>query len=611
MPKVTTSPEALQKLIQLYQRSPVLEGMNPEDLVAFAERAVIKSYLHGETILKQCDEPTGFFFIIQGQVRITHDPALKCAEPVKDEDFPEEEEEESDTAEPVEEIPPAEPQVINYMGKGEFLGEYALRRMARKEKAENGVNPYKRYATATVIVDAIVAEYTLADWAWLHNVFPDCETGFENQEESYKIHRKVTEKISEDFDDIQPDEVGIMNIDRHPLVFFARLVAPLGFLLVGLILGALIGDVHFGRTIALGKGIIYLFSAVSVLWTIYEFVEWKNDDFIVSSQRVIHIERYVIGGEHRETVPLVQVLAAEVSTPTYFTRIFDYDNVIIKSAGVGHVIFDGVQHGEHIRQTILTEREKALERSLAADLEAIGSAVQKKVIEQQVEVLPLEDDTQQQPAEQHSILDDLRAFLRFYLPYVSHEAPDGTITWRRHPIIWLREVWKPGITLLGITYLIFAALFGARPFFEPHPKIGLVFVVFWLIVWGWYTYQHDNWRKISYQVTKSKIIRRNKPVVQFLGEDTNETTFDNVQNINFVIPGFIARLLRLGNVEIKTASVGDPFVFKNVYFPRDVQQKVFNYWVQYREDKAQKERDAEEERFSKWLAEYHRNANQP
>ncbi len=609
MPKVTTNPEALQKLIQLYQRSPILEGMKPEDLVAFAERAVIKSYHHGETILNQCDDPTGFFFIIQGQVRITHDPTQKCVETPQDDEFSEETETDAPQS-PAEKIPAAEPQVINYMGKGEFLGEYALRRMARREKAENGVNPYKRYATATVIVDAVVAEYTLTDWAWLHNTFPECEIGFENQEEAYKTHQKVTEKISKSFDDIQPDEVGIINIDRHPLVFFARLVPPLGFLLVGLILGVLIGDVHFGRTFPLGLWIIYLFGAVSFLWGIYEFAEWKNDDFIVSSQRVIHIERYVVGGEHRETVPLVQVLAAEVSTPTYLTRIFDFDNVVIKTAGVGHVIFDGIQNGEHIRRTILNEREKALERSRAADLDAIGKAVQKKIIEQEVEILPIEEETKES-AEKHSILDDVRALVGFYLPRIAHEAPDGTITWRRHPVIWLREIWKPAITLLGITYLILAALVGLAPFTASHPRIGMVLFVFWVIVWGWYTYQHDNWRKISYQVTKSKIIRRNKPVIQLLGEDTNETTFDNVQNINFEIPGFIARLLRIGNVEIKTASVGDPFVFKNVYFPRDVQQKVFNYWMQYREDKAQKERDAEEDRFSKWLAEYHRNTNQP
>lgn len=607
MPKVTTSPEALQKLIQLYQQSPILEGMKPEDIAAFAERATIKSYLHGEDILKQCDPPTGFFFIIQGQVRITHDPNQKCEEPPAVEELFEEEPE-TPPAEP--KTPPAEPRVINFMGKGEFLGEYALRRMARREKKTNGVDPYKRYATATVIVDAVVAEYTLADWAWLHNIFPACEEGFEQQEEAYKTHQEVTRKISKTFDDIQPDEIGILNIDRHPLVFFAGLAAPLGLLLVGIILGALIGDVHFGRTIPLGKFIIYLFGLISFLWGIYEFAEWKNDDFIVSSQRVIHIERYVVGGEHRETVPLVQVLAAEVSTPTYFTRIFDFDNVFIKTAGVGHVIFDGIQNGEHIRRIILNEREKALERSQAADLDAISKAVQKKVIEQQVEILPLEEEKKEEVAK-HSILDDLRALVGFYLPRIVHEAPDGTITWRRHPIIWLREIWKPAITLLGTTYLILAALVGLMPFTASHSKIGIVLFIFWVIVLGWYTYQHDNWRKISYQVTKSKIIRRNKPVIQLLGEDTNETTFDNVQNINFEIPGFIARLLRLGHVEIKTASVGDPFVFRNVYFPRDVQQKVFNYWVQYREDKAQKERDAEEDRFSKWLAEYHRNANQP
>jgi len=127
-----------------------------------------------------------------------------------------------------------------------------------------------------------------------------------------------------------------------------------------------------------------------------------------------------------------------------------------------------------------------------------------------------------------------------------------------------------------------------------------------LVVFLWYTYQHDDWHKDTYRITGTQIIHQDSTAFRLRGEEIHETTFDNVQNINFNVPDFTSRLFRIGDVIIKTATVGEPFVFEKVYFPRSVQQDIFQYWVKFKENKRQKERSEEEERFTTWLGEYHR-----
>ena len=197
------------------------------------------------------------------------------------------------------------------------------------------------------------------------------------------------------------------------------------------------------------------------------------------------------------------------------------------------------------------------------------------------------------------------------LPRIYQKKADGTIIWRRHPLIWLAETWKPLLAMVIAIYFTAAALLGKFPFSAPMVQSAVGGGVVWLIAFGWYAFKHDNWHRISYEVTKSKLITRSKPILQLRGADVNETTFDNVQTINSITPNFVAKVLRIGHVEIKTASVGDPFILKNVYYPETVQQEISSYRQKFIENKELQQRASEEERFTKWLTEYHQLKDEP
>ncbi len=553
---ISQDPQAL--LVTMLRGSPVLRNMSDAQIAAFASRASLESYKQGQVILKQGTPSTGFYFIIDGQVEILDETT-------------------------------APPTVLNFMEGGKFLGELGIRYNKPRE------------ATAKVVVDVLTARFEKADWDWLLRTAPYLHEEFKTIEAEYRKHKTI------EFEGQQPDEVGILKIKRHILVYFARLFFPLLLLTSGLVLVSLVAGIGNRIVTDIIRMLGEIAAVAGVLWAIYEYFEWANDDFIVSSKRVIHIERYLMSGAHREEAPLTQVLGVEVSTPDFFTRTFGYTYVIIKTAGVGNIVFDGIYDGDAVKEIITTEVDKANKRVRAADIAAIRKALSEQMGTHQVKAVPQKSEAPPPPHTRQRI--NLLKIIDYYIPRVRQETPTG-ITWRKHYWVWAKQIWLPTLIWIPVTYLLVAATIGFQPFPQASITAAIFLALLWVGIWGWYTYKHDEWHKDSYHVTDTKIVHQNSPVFQLRGEDINETTFDNVQNINYNIPNFLSRILQIGDVIIKTASVGDPFIFNDVYFPKDVQQDIFKYWVKFKEKQRAKAQAREEKRFITWLGEYHNISKQ-
>ncbi len=558
-----------EALAELLRNSPFLQEhlsatpekeqeLSPLEKVAqgLAARATFELYKPDKNILLQGQPPTGFFFIMTGQVQITRT--------------------ENEATE-----------ILNFMGEGQFLGELGMLTQA------------PRYANATTLLETYVARFEVQDWDWLLETAPTVKKAFEDMKAEYDEHQKI-----KDFPGRQSDEVIFKNLNRHIMVYIADLAGPLLLILTGLVLGALLKDqqLSFGPTLA--TVVTSLFIGVGILWVIYAYFEWENDDFIISSKRIIHIERYIFSGTHREEAPLTRVLDIEVNTPNFFTRSFRYSNVIIKTAGRGTIVFDGIQSGDRVKQLIFHEVAKAKARVRASDISAIRESLRKM---HQPPPLPV-PDAKEEPVSKfrlpsfEDVWQTLKRLLDYYIPRTKTEV-DGGIVWRKHYWIWFKKVWLPGTVWLLVTSSLIMTLVKDIGGGHSSSIVGAL-TVLWLIVSVWYTYQHDDWRKDTYQVTGTKIIHQDSTAFRLRGEEIKETTFDNVQNISFNIPGFFAQMFQIGDVVIKTASVGEPFIFDNVMHPRDMQQDIFRYWEDFKTKQRAAEQEHEEERFTTWLREY-------
>jgi uncharacterized membrane protein YdbT with pleckstrin-like domain len=341
---------------------------------------------------------------------------------------------------------------------------------------------------------------------------------------------------------------------------------------------------------------------MTLFWTIYLYVDYVNDDFIVTTERVVHIERTIIYGESREEAPLPQIQDVSFNTPNFFTRFFGYYNLTIKTAGAGNILFDGIRDGDRLNQVIIEQRQKARERVEASDVSAIRKSLADRM--DWKDVGPLEPSTlvaSGQAPQRNEI--QLPKLIDYYIPRVREQIGD-TITWRKHYIVLLQYAILPLIAGFVAFYLFLAAFVGFFPFPTPDP-LAPAFLVFWLFTILWYTYEYDGWHKDVYIVTNTTIIDQESTAFRLRGEKRRQGTFDVIQNTTYQTPTFLTRLLNMGDVIIETAGTADTFTFRQVYNPKEVQQEIFKRWITFKENERRKNRSAEEQRYTRWFKEYH------
>jgi hypothetical protein len=107
---------------------------------------------------------------------------------------------------------------------------------------------------------------------------------------------------------------------------------------------------------------------------------------------------------------------------------------------------------------------------------------------------------------------------------------------------------------------------------EPITRaaVALIGLVFFIVLFGWWLYQFQDWRNDLYQVTPTQIVDiYRKP----LGRETRDSAeLDKVQGLESERPNLVGRLLNFGNVRISI--VGKELTFDDVYDPLNVQEDI-------------------------------------
>ncbi len=121
--------------------------------------------------------------------------------------------------------------------------------------------------------------------------------------------------------------------------------------------------------------LVLLLSALADLWFIYQYVDWRNDIYIVTDDEVIDVERnlamfpfFFLHTEDRRQASLAKVQYVDLKIPNPLAMILNYGDVIVRTAGAeGTLDFLWVSnprgvHAEILRRlTIFEERERERE----------------------------------------------------------------------------------------------------------------------------------------------------------------------------------------------------------------------------------------------------------
>jgi hypothetical protein len=347
-----------------------------------------------------------------------------------------------------------------------------------------------------------------------------------------------------------------------------------------------------------GEWVSALFIALSILWGIWEYVDWTNDYYIVTNQRVIWIEKVVALYESRQEAPMDTVLTVGVNTDL-IGRILKYGDVRVKTF-TGQIVMRHVDNPEFMLALI----EEFLARTKIVTKRTETAALERAIrVRLGLRVPPEKPPSPLAKPSLRSTNPGQNPF-RFITDIFKVRYEEGTVvTYRKHWILLFARAWKPSLLLV----LLFT-LFVLR-FVDILPILSIFnFLLVWFsmltVAVIWWLYEYVDWRNDIYQITEDQIIDiYRKP----LGEvDQKSAALENILSLHHEQTGLIRLLLNYGDV---IAMVGSArFTFDGVFNPADVQQDIFLRMNARKRRQREADASRERDRVADWMAAYHRQA---
>ena len=90
---------------------------------------------------------------------------------------------------------------------------------------------------------------------------------------------------------------------------------------------------------------------LAFIWWLYNYVDWSNDIYQLTSNQIFDIERRPLGEEQKKSAPLESILSIEHSRDGIIQLMLNYGNVII-NVGTTQFIFRGVYHPDDVHQDV-------------------------------------------------------------------------------------------------------------------------------------------------------------------------------------------------------------------------------------------------------------------
>ncbi len=408
-----------------------------------------------------------------------------------------------------------------------------------------------------------------------------------------------------------PGELCLAAERRHPYALAESIIAPvLAAIAMSIGLAVLAGQGALGAGSILAVGT--LLAVALTIWVVWLIADWWNDQYIVTTRRVIEIERVLLFYEKRLEAPIERIQSVNISTPFPMGNLVGYQDVLIKTGSSARPIkFAAVANAERLQQKILDARNLAvsqetllkpgeIEDDLRRRLEGAEGAAGSQPAPADDEII----DDLPRPVRGSSVWSVLWHAVDYLIPRVE-EHRKTAIVWRRHPFILLRQVILPLLCALLLVPLSVLALFDASPlvwFFQfPGGWLLLGFLNVGVLVWLLWSY--EDWHNDYYAVTDTQIIDRNSLPLG-ISEDKRAGPFDAIQNVDVDVSGFFRVLLDMGDVLVSTSGQGEAFTFDSMFRPREVQQEIMRRLDAYRDRVRQRQAQQRRSEMADWFAAY-------
>ena len=186
--------------------------------------------------------------------------------------------------------------------RGDYLGEESLVK-------------HKRTSLVRAKDDVVLLELPASSFAEISNALAYMQAKLKASVASRQL---IKEKH---FDWINDNEVIYFLTRKHQILFWRGIVPPvfLGFL-GGILFLYWALDVTVSDTVWTFAIFFLIFSA---LWLVWKWLDWRNDYYIITNQRLIWLEKIIGIYDSRQEANLEEVLSVSINTDAITQSVFD------------------------------------------------------------------------------------------------------------------------------------------------------------------------------------------------------------------------------------------------------------------------------------------------
>ena len=540
-------------------------GLEDEELESIADAMEEISVADGEVVFKQDSKAENFYLIYSGNVRIVRKQQSKEIQ-------------------------------LAVLVKNDYFGEMGL--IARRTRS----------GTVMATSDTILLALDREGFENLFKQTPQFRLNIDVAVKSRQLARTLRFKW------LRADEVVYFLARKHRIVLYEKMILPILSLLVPMGL--------FFAWYAISSFFIVAFAAGlsllgAVLWMVWTVVDWGNDYYVVTNQRVVWLEKVVGIYDSRQESPLSTILSVGVETGQ-LGRILDYGDVIIRTF-VGRIPFNHVTHPEQAQHMIEEYWNRTKEHAVGLEKEAMKNAIRKRLglpMPKQErgfgDVAPAPKKEEAPPKRTSGSLALLK-FLGANTLKLRYEIGENVI-YRKHWVVLILDAWIPfagyfGTLLFFVSRLIQLAFDPVQSLFSVAAGFDTWVVVYFLAsapFFFWLIYAVIDWNNDKFEVTNEQIIDIDRK--PFSTESRNAAQLESILGTNYVRRGIIGNLFNFGTVYITVG--GSKLAFEDVIDPATVQSDIDRRRMARKAQKDQAAVTAERERMAEWLATYHKNAEE-
>jgi len=535
----------LQDKIDFLKNRIMFRGLAEEDLAEIASRMQEYQQEGGKVLYAKGDTGTVFYIIYEGSVRVWRYEGDQERE-------------------------------IMILETGDKFGEGAL------------LDNAPRSATVTTREDSQFLVLHKDHFDWMLDQYPEIEDYLINLLETREQIREMY------FPWLHSGEVIHILSRRHPAQLWLNLLKPFAVILLSAFF-FYISTLTRLETLPIILGFASL--VMAILWAAWQILDWRNDYFILTNQRVVWIEQVIFQAAARQEAPLAAVQSVDVQT-SFVGRILGYGNVLVRTfTGTGSLKLTNVNNPKlmkgsieeylmRVRKQTEVKAEKQLRQSIRQSLGIEAQQVEDTIFYVEKPV--------PEPSQKLAIL------------RTREVSPDGkTITYHRHWWVLLMKTWVSLVCLAGMFAIMVYAWIKNYEFLSfTIPTLS--FYVFWfmgfLIFLGMLAYNYVDWKNDIYKINKDDMIidSEKKP---FGEEISRSAPIKNIISLTHEKTGLLRLILNFGTVRVVVAD--ETLSFYDVHNPAQVQQDIYYRQEQIKLQREAEDYEADREHISKWLRAYH------